>query len=175
MNRIELVQGDITVLEVDAIVNAAKNSLTGGGGVDGAIHKAAGPKLLEECLRIQERQGGCPTGEAVITSGGNLKAKFVIHTVGPVWEGGSSDERELLASAYRNTLILAVSNSVASIAFPNISTGVYGFPKNQAAVIAINTVKDFLRQDTTIQKVIFCCFDDENFSIYKTLMNKHDV
>jgi O-acetyl-ADP-ribose deacetylase len=175
MNRVELVQGDITVLEVDAIVNAAKNSLTGGGGVDGAIHKAAGPKLLEECLRIQERQGGCPTGEAVITSGGNLKAKFVIHTVGPVWEGGNSDESELLASAYRNSLILAVANSVKSIAFPNVSTGVYGFPKNRAAVIAINTVRDFLREDTTIQKVIFCCFDDENFSMYKTLLNKQDV
>ena len=158
MNRVELVQGDITVLEVDAIVNAAKNSLMGGGGVDGAIHKAAGPKLLEECLRIQERQGGCP--------------KFVIHTVGPVWEGGNSEERELLASGYRNSLLLAVANSVESIAFPNISTGVYGFPKNQAAVIAINTVRDFLIENTTIQKVIFCCYDDENFSIYKTLLNK---
>jgi O-acetyl-ADP-ribose deacetylase (regulator of RNase III) len=172
MNRVELIQGDITELEVDAIVNAAKNSLMGGGGVDGAIHKAAGPKLLEECLRIQERQGGCPTGEAVITSGGDLKVKFIIHTVGPVWEGGNSDEPELLASAYRNSLLLAVANSVESIAFPNISTGVYGFPKNKAAVIAINTVRDFLREDTTIQKVIFCCFDDENFSIYKTLLDK---
>jgi O-acetyl-ADP-ribose deacetylase len=172
MNRVELIQGDITVLDVDAIVNAAKNSLTGGGGVDGAIHKAAGPKLLEECLRIQERQGGCPTGEAVITTGGNLKAKFVIHTVGPVWSGGNSDEPELLASAYRNSLILGVTNSVKSIAFPNVSTGVYGFPKNRAAVIAIETVKAFLREDATILKVIFCCFDDENFSIYKTLLNK---
>lgn len=172
MNRIELTQGDITTLEVDAIVNAAKNSLMGGGGVDGAIHAAAGPKLLEECLRINERQGGCPTGDAVITSGANLKAKFVIHTVGPVWEGGTADENNLLANAYKNSLILAVSNSVKAIAFPNISTGVYGFPKNQAAVISINAVKEFLQSDTTLQKVIFCCFDEENFTIYEELLNK---
>jgi O-acetyl-ADP-ribose deacetylase (regulator of RNase III) len=172
MNRIELIQGDITTLEVDAIVNAAKNSLMGGGGVDGAIHTAAGPKLLEECLRINERQGGCPTGDAVITSGANLKAKFVIHTVGPVWEGGAAEENQLLANAYKNSLILAVSNSVKTIAFPNISTGVYGFPKNQAAVISINAVKEFLQSDTTLQKVIFCCFDEENFTIYEQLLNK---
>ena len=172
MNRIEVIQGDITILDVDAIVNAANNSLMGGGGVDGAIHAAAGPKLLEECLRINERQGGCPTGEAVITSGANLKAKFVIHTVGPVWEGGGTDENELLANAYKNSLILAVSNSVKSIAFPNISTGIYGFPKNQAAAISINAVKEFLQGDTTLQKVIFCCFDEENFTIYQELTNK---
>jgi O-acetyl-ADP-ribose deacetylase len=172
MKRIELIQGDITILEVDAIVNAAKNSLMGGGGVDGAIHQAAGPKLLEECLRINERQGGCPTGEAVITSGANLKAKFVIHTVGPVWEGGTASEQELLANAYKNSLILAVSNSVKSIAFPNIGTGVYGFPKNQAAVISIRAVKDFLRSDTTLQRIIFCCFDEENFTIYQELLSK---
>jgi O-acetyl-ADP-ribose deacetylase (regulator of RNase III) len=144
----------------------------GGGGVDGAIHEAAGPKLLEECLRINERQGGCPTGDAVITSGANLKAKFVIHTVGPVWEGGAANENELLANAYKNSLILAISNSVKSIAFPNISTGVYGFPKNQAAVISINAVKEFLQSDTTLQKVIFCCFDEENFTIYQELLNQ---
>jgi O-acetyl-ADP-ribose deacetylase len=172
MNRIELIQGDITILDVDAIVNAAKNSLMGGGGVDGAIHEAAGPKLLEECLRINERQGGCPTGEAVITSGANLKAKFVIHTVGPVWEGGAAGESELLANAYKNSLILATTNSVKSIAFPNISTGVYGFPKNQAAVISINAITEFLQSDTTLQKVIFCCFDEENFTIYQELLSQ---
>lgn len=172
MKRIELIQGDITILDVDAIVNAAKNSLMGGGGVDGAIHEAAGPKLLEECLRINDRQGGCPTGEAVITSGANLKAKFVIHAVGPVWEGGAANENEFLASAYKNSLILAISNAVKSIAFPNISTGVYGFPKNQAAVISINAVTEFLHSDTTLQKVIFCCFDEENFTIYQELLNQ---
>ncbi len=172
MNRIELFQGDITTLEVDAIVNAANSNLMGGTGVDGAIHHAAGPKLLEECLRIKERQDGCPTGEAVITSGGNLKAKFVIHAVGPVWADGNTNEARLLANAYRNSLILAVTNSVKTIAFPNISAGIYRFPKNHAAEIAIDEVKIFLSSDNTIDKLIFCCFDEENFNLYSQLLNK---
>ncbi|HEX6224861.1 MAG TPA: O-acetyl-ADP-ribose deacetylase [Chryseolinea sp.] len=170
MNRIEILRGDITGLEVDAIVNAANSELSGGGGVDGAIHRAAGPRLLDECKTIRERQGGCPPGEAVITSGAELKAKFVIHAVGPIWTGGKENEAELLASAYRNSMILAASNSVETIAFPNISTGIYRFPKKPAAEIAVNTVKDFLSNDGTIQKVIFCCFDDENFNIYNQLL-----
>ena len=170
MNQIELVRGDITKLEVDAIVNAANSSLMGGGGVDGAIHQAAGPKLMEECLKIRERQDGCPPGEAVITSGGNLKAKFVVHAVGPTWHGGNEGEQELLASAYRNSLVLADSNSVETIAFPNISTGIYGFPKAPAAEIAIRQVKEFLKESTNIRTVIFCCFDEENFEIYDQLL-----
>jgi O-acetyl-ADP-ribose deacetylase (regulator of RNase III) len=172
MNRIQLVRGDITKLEVDAIVNAANSSLTGGGGVDGAIHQAAGPRLLEECLRIRERQDGCPPGEAVITSGGNLKVKFVIHAVGPIWKDGSEDEHNILANAYRSSLVLAQANSVETIAFPNISTGIYGFPKIPAAEIAIREVKDFLTKDDSIQTVTFCCFDEENFDIYNQLLNK---
>lgn len=169
MSRIEVLHGDITTLEVDAIVNAANSELGGGGGVDGAIHLAAGPKLVEECNIIRERQGGCPPGEAVITTGANLKAKFIIHAVGPIWNGGKEDEPQLLANAYRNSLILAVSNSVESIAFPNISTGIFRFPKKLAAEIAIREVNDFLNNDTTIQKVIFCCFDEENFKLYNQL------
>ena len=172
MNRIQLVQGDITKLEVDAIVNAANSSLMGGGGVDGAIHQAAGPKLLEECLKIKERQDGCPPGEAVITSGANLKAKFVIHAVGPVWEGGKENEKAVLASAYRNSLTLAASNSVKTIAFPNISTGIYRFPKKAAAEIAIREVNDFLGKDQTVEAVVFCCFDEENYKIYSEMLNK---
>lgn len=171
MNRIELLQGDITKLEVDAIVNAANSSLTGGGGVDGVIHQAAGSGLLEECLKIKERQGGCPPGEAVITSGANLKAKFVIHAVGPIWNGGHEDENQILANAYRNSLVLAVSNSVKTIAFPNISTGIYKFPKKPAAEIALKEVRDFLSKDDTVETVFFCCFDDENFRIYHRLLN----
>jgi O-acetyl-ADP-ribose deacetylase (regulator of RNase III) len=170
MSRIEVQKGDITALNVDAIVNAANSELVGGGGVDGAIHHAAGPRLLDECKTIRERQGGCPPGEAVITSGADLKAKFVIHAVGPIWYGGKENEDEVLASAYRNTLTLAVSNSVETIAFPNISTGIYRFPKKSAAEIAIREVKDFLSNDDTIQKVIFCCFDEENFKIYNELL-----
>jgi O-acetyl-ADP-ribose deacetylase len=171
MNRIKLVRGDITKLEVDAIVNAANSNLTGGGGVDGAIHQAAGPGLLEECLRIKARQDGCPPGEAVITSGGNLKVKFVIHAVGPIWKDGNEDEHNVLANAYRNSLVLAVANSVETIAFPNISTGIYGFPKAPAAEISIREVKNFLSKDDTIQTVTFCCFDEENFDIYDQLLN----
>jgi O-acetyl-ADP-ribose deacetylase (regulator of RNase III) len=172
MSRIEILHGDITTLEVDAIVNAANSELSGGGGVDGAIHHAAGSKLLDECRTIRERQGGCPPGEAVITSGADLKVKFIIHAVGPIWNGGKEDEDQLLASAYRNSLQLAVSNSVESIAFPNISTGIYGFPKKAAAEIVIREVEKFLRNDTTIQRLIFCCFDKENFALYSQLMKK---
>jgi O-acetyl-ADP-ribose deacetylase (regulator of RNase III) len=160
------------LLEVDAIVNAANNGLMGGGGVDGAIHRAGGPQILEQCMAIRKRQGGCPTGEAVITTGGNLKAKFVIHTVGPVWSGNNENEELLLASAYRNSLALASANLVKSIAFPNISTGVYRFPKRRAAEIAIWEVNDFLAKDDILQQVIFCCFDEENFKIYDQLLKE---
>lgn len=170
MIRIQCIHGDITSLEADVIVNAANNSLMGGGGVDGAIHRVGGPQILEQCMAIRKRQGGCPTGEAVITTGGNLKAKFVIHTVGPVWTGNNEDEEKLLASAYRSSLELAVANAVKTIAFPNISTGVYGFPKKRAAEIAVHEVTDFLNKDESLQQVIFCCFDEENFKIYMELL-----
>jgi len=174
MNRIRCVQGDITELKVDAIVNAANTSLMGGGGVDGAIHRAGGPQILEECMAIRKRQGGCPTGEAVITTAGNLHASFVIHTVGPVWENHDGQEDELLRSAYRNTLLLASANSVKTIAFPNISTGVYRFPKQRAAEIAVREVSTFLETDETLTDVIFCCFDSESESIYKKLLEERN-
>jgi len=163
MGTIELIQGDITQLSVDAIVNAANESLLGGGGVDGAIHRSAGPSLLEECRKI----GGCPTGEARITKGYNLIAKFVIHTVGPIWRGGYKDEIDYLQNAYLNSLKLATSNNVETIAFPNISTGVYGFPKKSAAEIAIRASKDYIGKNKLPKKVIFVCYDDENYEIYK--------
>jgi O-acetyl-ADP-ribose deacetylase (regulator of RNase III) len=167
---IELVKGDITKMNVDAIVNAANTSLMGGGGVDGAIHRAGGPAILEECRKIVARQGGCKTGEAVITTGGNLPAKFVIHTVGPIWNGGTKNEKEKLANCYRNSLLLAVENKLNSIAFPNISTGIYHYPKKDAAETAIETVKEFLRLDNSLKQVHFVCFDDENYSVYKSLL-----
>lgn len=171
MDRITLLKGDITKINSDAIVNAANTSLMGGGGVDGAIHRAGGPAILEECRNIVARQGGCKTGEAVITTGGKLPAKFIIHTVGPVWNGGSNREKEKLASCYRNSLLLAVENECATIAFPNISTGIYGFPKNEAAKIALETVSSFLAEAERIEKVIFVCFDEENYGIYEGLMD----
>lgn len=167
---IELIQGDITKIDADAVVNAANTSLLGGGGVDGAIHKAGGAAILEECQKIRNKQGGCKVGEAVITTGGNLPAKYVIHTVGPVWNNGNKNERELLASAYKNSLNLAVENDVKSIAFPNISTGIYRFPKEEAAKIAVLTVRQFLDDITNIDKVVFVCFDNENYNIYKGLL-----
>ncbi|MFO7828097.1 MAG: O-acetyl-ADP-ribose deacetylase [Bacteroidales bacterium] len=162
MSKIELIQDDITQLNVDAIVNAANKSLLGGGGVDGAIHRAAGDELLEECKTLN----GCETGEAKITKGYQLPAKYVIHTVGPVWYGGNNKETELLANCYKNSLKLALENDVKSIAFPNISTGVYRFPKDMAAEIAIRTVTEFLEQNKKIDKVYFVCFDQENYTIY---------
>lgn len=171
MPKIELIQADITQLEVDAIVNAAKNSLLGGGGVDGAIHRAAGPRLLAECSTL----GGCPTGEARITNGYNLKTKHVIHSVGPVWQGGNSNESILLANCYRNSLKLAVENGCSSVAFPNISTGIYGFPKVEAAEIAISEVKLFLSSNNFIKQVIFCCFDNENYSIYNKILQNNNL
>lgn len=169
-NRISVITGDITKLKVDAIVNAANNSLLGGGGVDGAIHRAGGRKILEECMIIRNRQGGCETGEAVITTGGLLKARYVIHTVGPIWHGGNSDEDKLLSNCYINSLKLAVGNNIKTIAFPNISTGVYRFPKERAAEIAVNTVKEFLDKNQSIEKVIFVCFDQENYSLYSRMI-----
>lgn len=164
--RIEIFQGDITKLKVDAIANAANNSLLGGGGVDGAIHRAAGPLLLDECRSLN----GCETGDAKITKGYNLKAKFVIHTVGPVWRGGIHNEEKLLINCYKSSLILAKENNCKSIAFPNISTGVYRFPKDKAAEIAIQSVKEFLKNDDSIKSVIFVCFDNENYLLYQNLM-----
>ncbi len=169
--RIEIIKGDITKQKVDAIVNAANSSLMGGGGVDGAIHRAGGPAILEECRKIVARQGSCKTGEGVITTGGNLPAKFVIHTVGPVWNGGSKNEADKLSNCYKSSLRLAVENGVTTIAFPNISTGIYGYPKKEAAGIAVKTVTEFLQQDSTISKVYFVCFDEENYDLYKTLLS----
>jgi len=162
-NRIKVYLGDITKLEVDAIVNAANRSLLGGGGVDGAIHRAAGKQLLAECKTL----GGCQTGEAKLTKGYNLAAKFVIHTVGPVWRGGNNREAELLANCYRNSLQLAVQNDVKTIAFPAISTGVYGFPKQKEAQIALREVANFLKNNKQLKQVIFVCFDNENYQIYQ--------
>jgi len=169
--RIELARGDITKLEVDAIVNAANTSLLGGGGVDGAIHRAGGKAILEECIKIRDKQGGCKVGEAAITTAGNMPAKYVIHTVGPVWSQSKTGADELLANAYRNSLKLAIENHIKSIAFPNISTGIYHFPKDKAAEIAIKTVKGFLSNYPQIDKVIFVCFDEENFNIYEQLLS----
>ncbi|GAA4324224.1 O-acetyl-ADP-ribose deacetylase [Mucilaginibacter gynuensis] len=170
-SKIKLIQGDITEQAVDATVNAANTSLLGGGGVDGAIHRAGGKAVLDDCIKIRDRQGGCKTGEAVITTGGNLPAKYVIHTVGPVWNSGSAAKAEKqLANAYRNSLRLAVENNVKMIAFPNISTGIYHFPKDKAAEIAIATVKDFLAENDSIEQVIFVCFDNENYGLYERLI-----
>lgn len=166
MKRVELVRADITQLDVDAIVNAANESLLGGGGVDGAIHRAAGPKLLEECRGI----GGCPTGEARITKGYNLKARYVIHTVGPIWRGGSANEVELLRSAYSSCLKLASDKMLKSVAFPNVSTGIYGFPKKRAAELAVGVVKLFMETNKYPQRVVFVCFDDENYALYNELL-----
>ncbi len=167
MAKIKLIKGDITRLKVDVIVNAANNSLMGGGGVDGAIHLAAGPGLLDECKRLN----GCLTGEAKMTSGYNLLAKFVVHTVGPVWTGGANNEKELLAGCYKNSLWIAENTKSKTIAFPNISTGVYNFPKDLAAEIAIKEVKEFITKCKKIKKIIFVCFDEDNYQIYKKLLS----
>ena len=168
--RLQLVQGDITRQPVSAIVNAANSSLLGGGGVDGAIHRAGGPAILEECRQIRARQGGCKTGEAVITTGGRLPAARVIHTVGPVWNGGHKGEPELLASCYRNSLRLAQENQLASVAFPGISTGIYGYPKAEAAAIAVREVRQWLAAHAFPQTVVFVVFDDESRRIYETAL-----
>lgn len=170
-DKIKLELGDITKCQEDAIVNAANTSLLGGGGVDGAIHRAAGPALVEECQKIRNRQGSCKTGEAVVTHAGNLPCKFVIHAVGPVWKDGNHKEDELLYNAYHNSLVLASANNLKSIAFPNISTGIYGFPKERAANNAIQAVKDYLSEDESIDEVKFICFDEENYNIYKKLLD----
>jgi len=171
MKKMELVQGDITKIHVDAIVNAANNSLLGGGGVDGAIHKAGGKAILDECMEIRNRQGGCETGEAVITTAGKLPAKYVIHTVGPVWHDGNDGEEQLLRTCYRNCLTLALGNNVETIAFPNISTGVYRFPKQLAAQAAIDEVSRFVRDnESKLQKVIFVCYDSANYKLYQELL-----
>jgi O-acetyl-ADP-ribose deacetylase (regulator of RNase III) len=162
-NRIEIHRGDITKLKVDAIVNAANTSLLGGGGVDGAIHRAAGPELLE----FNKKLGGCATGEAKISPGFNLSAKFIIHTVGPVWNGGKNNEDKLLANCYRNSLKLAGENKIKTIAFPAISTGIYRFPLERATRIAINETRKFLEKNEFIEKVIFVCFDEETYEVYK--------
>ena len=169
---IKVIQGDITKIKVDAIVNAANTSLLGGGGVDGAIHRAGGKTILDECIKIRNKQGGCKVGEAVITTAGNLPAKFVIHTVGPKWHGGTENEDQLLTNAYRNSLQIAIENNVQTISFPNISTGVYNFQKERAARIALSTVLDYLKPDKTIKDVIFVCFDKENFEMYEELIKK---
>jgi O-acetyl-ADP-ribose deacetylase len=166
MTYIEIIQGDITKLHVDAVVNAANTSLLGGGGVDGAIHRAAGRELLEECKKLN----GCNTGDAKSTKGYNLPAKYVIHTVGPVWKGGNNKEDEMLKSCYRKCLEIAENLKISSVAFPNISTGVYGFPKERAATIAIDEVNRFVRKAISIQKVVFVCFDNENYSIYQSII-----
>ena len=173
--KMELTRGDITRMDTDTIVNAANSSLMGGGGVDGAIHRAAGPELLEECRRIAEERrnvpgGPCPAGDAVITGPGKLPCKNVIHTVGPVWHGGNSGEAEALASCYRKSLHLAKAAGLKSIAFPNISTGVYGYPKDKAAVVAVDTVRKTLDETPGLERVVFVCFDDENFRLYENLL-----
>lgn len=166
MKNIELTQGDITRIKIDAIVNAANSSLMGGGGVDGAIHRAAGPELLNECRKIVARQGGCKTGEAVITPAGNLPCRYVIHTVGPVYKDGNSGEAVKLRNCYTNSLRLAKENNITSIAFPNISTGIYGYPKELACKIALEAISDF--EDLQFfDKIVIVCFDDENFHLYQ--------
>ena len=166
MSRISVVLGDITKLRVDAIVNAANTSLLGGGGVDGAIHRAAGPELLEECRSL----GGCKTGEAKITKGYQLPARYVIHTVGPIWRGGQAREAELLRDCYRNSLALAEKYAVYSVAFSSISTGAYGFPVQRAAGIATSAVRDWLTGSTKVREIIFVCFSKPDYDVYQRLL-----
>lgn len=165
--HLQVVHGDITRMEVDAIVNAANSGLLGGGGVDGAIHGAGGPAIMEACRAIRDAQGGCPTGEAVITTGGRLPAPYVIHAVGPVWHGGGQGEDEQLANAYRSSIRVAAQHHLRTLAFPNISTGIYAFPRERAADIAIAAVREALAAAPEIEQVTFVCFDDENYRLYR--------
>ena len=173
--KLDLIRGDITRMDTDVIVNAAKSSLMGGGGVDGAIHRAAGPELHEDCMRIAEERrqvpkGPCPAGDAVITRAGKLPCASVIHTVGPVWQGGVQGEAEILASCYQKSLLLAAAAGHKSIAFPNISTGVYAYPKEKAAIIAVKAVRDTLEKTPGIERVVFVCYDEENYRLYAELL-----
>lgn len=167
--KINLYKGDITKIKCQAIVNAANTSLLGGGGVDGAIHRAGGNEILEECKKIRAKQGGCRIGEAVITTAGNLDAQFVIHTVGPVWNGNET-EKELLKKCYKNVFELAKENNITRIAIPNISTGIYRFPKEIAAEIALSETFKFLNENEELEEIIFVCFDNENYLIYKEII-----
>lgn len=170
--RLTITRGDITTMVTDAIVNAANSGLMGGGGVDGAIHRAGGPAILAECKEIVARQGRLPAGQAVITTGGRLPARYVIHTVGPIWQGGRNREAELLASAYRESLELAAQHNLASIAFPSISTGAYGYPVNEAARVALKTVASFLQEGSSpLQEVTFVLFNEETYRAYRTALN----
>jgi len=170
--RLALVQGDITIQATDAIVNAANSGLMGGGGVDGAIHRTGGPAIMEECRKIREKIGRLPAGKAVITTGGRLKTKYVIHTVGPVWHGGTSGEAELLASAYRESLKLADEKGLKRISFPAISTGAYGYPLEPAARVALQTVLDFMSQDKSLEEVVFVLYDSATYQIYAETLRK---
>ncbi len=169
---IRLTKGDITAIEADAVVNAANSSLLGGGGVDGAIHRKGGEAILDECIQIRNRQGGCKTGEAVYTTAGNLPARYVIHTVGPVWNGGDHGEGELLRNCYMNSLKIAAELGLKTVAFPNISTGIYGYPKQKAAEIAIMAIKNYPEAGNPPENTIFVCFDEENHEIYRQLLEQ---
>ena len=171
-SKVSIIQGDITRQSTDAIVNAANSSLMGGGGVDGAIHRAGGPAILEECIKIVDKQGRLPAGQSVITTAGNMPSKHVIHTVGPIWHGGSQNEPDLLASAYRESLKLATANNLTSVSFPSISTGAYGYPLDKAAPIALKEAVDFLQQPSSIKEVVFVLFDARTYEAYKGALEK---
>lgn len=168
--KIELILGDITTIPVDAMVNAANSLLLAGAGVSGAIHAKAGQSVIQECQNIREKQGGCQTGEAVVTSAGNLPAKYIIHSVGPIWEQNSPQQEKQLQQAYLSALNLASQLNLQSISLPNISTGIYNFPKKQAALVAIETVRNFLREQTSLQRVLFICYDQTNFDLYQQFL-----